>query len=108
MSALLDIQEKLQDTAAMLAELERELARFPNDRGLRLNYQSVEKRKVKLESELEAVTASLGLELCRYRVVPEQDRIKLAGLAGALGDFQSLVTVFYDAIKSGPKRRSKV
>jgi hypothetical protein len=108
MSALLDIQEKLQDTAAMLAELERELARFPDDKGLRLNYQSIEKRNGRLESELAAVTAGMGLELCRYRVVPAQERIKLAGLAGVLGDYQSLVTNFYDALKNGPKQRGKV
>src|SRR5437867_3375751 len=109
MSRLLDIREKLQDTSAMLAQLERDLARNPDDtRSLQLEVQSLEKRKRLLEEEMLAVTAEMGLEVCRYRIVPEQARLRLAGVTGALGQYQDLVTIFYDALKNGPKQRGKI
>jgi len=108
MSYLLDIQEKLQDTAAMLAQLERDLARRPDAFGVQLNIMSLEKRKQKLETELSAATAAMGLEVCSYRLLPTQERVKLAGVTSALGQYQSLLSSFYDAIKNGPKRSAKL
>jgi hypothetical protein len=108
MSDLLDIQEKLQDTAAMLAQLERDLARHPDAFGVQLNIMSLEKRKRKLETELSAATAAMGLEVCSYRIMPEQARVKLAGVTGTLGDYQSLVSSFYNAIKNGAKHTAKL
>lgn len=108
MSVLLEIQEKLQDTAAMLAQLERDLARRPGTFGLRLNVASLEKRKRQLESELLAATSAIGLEVCSYRLLPTQERIKLASVTSSLGQYQSLLSSFYDAIKNGPKRVAKL
>ncbi len=108
MSDLLDIQEKVQDTAAMLAQLERELARHPDALGLQLNITSLEKRKQKLETELFAATSAMGLEVCSYRIMPEQARVKVAGVSGVLSDYQSLVSSFYDAIKNGAKHTAKL
>lgn len=108
MSDLLDIQGKLQDTAAMLAQLERDFARRPGSLGVQLNIESLEKRKQKLEAELSSATAALGLEVCSYRLLPSQNRAKLSGVTGALGQYQSLLSLFYDAIRNGPKQTAKV
>jgi hypothetical protein len=104
MSDLVDIQEKLQDTVAMLTALESDLARHPNTPALLLNYQSIEKRKRKLEAELSAAASALGLEVCSYRIIPDGERVKVAGLTSAIGEYQSLVSIFYDAVKNGAKQ----
>jgi len=106
MSDLADIQEKLQDTVAMLAALEEDLARRPDSSALLLNYKSIEKRKRKLEAELASATDALGLEVCSYRILPDAERVKVAGLASAIGEFQNLVSMFYDALRNGAKQRA--
>jgi hypothetical protein len=106
MSDLADIQEKLQDTIAMLAAMEADLARRPDSPALLLNYKSIEKRKRKLEEELATATAALGLEVCSYRILPDAERVKVTGLTSAIGEFQNLVSMFYDALKNGAKQRA--
>jgi hypothetical protein len=108
MSDVLDLREKLQDTAGAIARLRREVAASPADPALAWDIESLEKRQAKLEAELLAASEAMGLDVCSYRVVPEQRRIKLAGLAGVLGGYQSLVSVFYDALKTGPKAKATV
>ena len=97
MSALANIQERLQDTARMIAELDREIVRYPDVAALRTNIRSLEKVKKRLEEELLSEAGAMGREVCRYRILPEQGRAKLADLAAALGHYQSVVSVFYEA-----------
>lgn len=106
MSEIVGIREKLQDTAAMLTAMEGDLARTPDAKALLLNFKSVEKRKKKLEDELAITAASLGLEVCSYRILPNEQRVKVAGLASAIGEYQNLVSIFYDALKNGAKLRA--
>jgi hypothetical protein len=106
MSELAEIQEKLQDTVATLAALENDIALHPDVAALRLNYQSIDKRRKKLEAELAAAASAKGLEVCTYRILSEESRVKVAGLASVLGEYQNLVSIFYDALKSGAKQRA--
>lgn len=106
MSDLTAIQEQLQDTVATLAALEKDIALHPNVPALLLNYQSIEKRRKKLESELSAAAAALGLEVCTYRILPEDASVKVSGIISAIGEYQNLVSVFYDAVKYGAKQRA--
>lgn len=107
MSDLLDIQGKLQDTAGALARLKVEFARQPDSRSLLLNIKSLEKRQRKLEAEFRAA-AGTGYEVCSYRLMPEKERLKLAGLTSVLSGYQSLVSLFYSALKTGPKATTKL
>src|SRR2546430_1333430 len=108
MSDLLDIQEKLQDTTAALARLEAEMVRQPKQLSLSWDHKSLTKRQAKLEADLFVATAAVGREVCSYRMLPEQERVKVAGLASVIGEYQSVVTIFYDAIKNGAKAKATV
>ncbi len=108
MSVLANIQERLQKTVRMIAELEREIPRYPEVAALRTNIRSLEKVKKRLEEEMLAEANAVGREVCRYRVLPEQGRAKLADLAAALTNYQSVVSVFYEAKRRGARQNARV
>lgn len=109
MNSLLDIQEKLQDTSAALARLSGEIVRHPDSNSLRWDLKSLERRRDKLELLMLSAASAQGREVCRYRLIPEQDRVRLSGLVGVLGGYQNVLTGFYHAKKSGkPKSRAVV
>src|SRR5260221_346617 len=106
---MLDIQDKLQDTAAAIARLHGEMSRHPQANSLRWDLKSLEKRRERLEADLLAAAAAQGRDVCSYRLIPEAEKVRLGGVVGVLSGYQSLITVFYDAIKSRrPKRKASV
>ena len=108
MTTLLDIQELLRDTNATLAELDRALVADPRSASLQATGRSLEKRQQSLESQFAATAAEQGIDICTYRLFGV-DNPPILSLASALVDFQTLVTVVYDAIKSSvPKIRTRV
>lgn len=107
MSDVLDITERLQETAAALVRSRREVAAAPDDFAMFLNLESLEKRHERLLGEMVVAAEAVGQDVCTYKVVPDR-RIKLAGLASVLGLYQSLVSVVYDALKYGPKAKATV
>jgi hypothetical protein len=108
MRDLLDIQEKLQDTGAMIATVERQLAEYREERGLAINLASLQKRHAQLEREFDAAASQLGMDVCRYRILPELSQVKLLGLTSALSDYQSLISIVFAAVSGGPKQTAKV
>jgi hypothetical protein len=109
MSELLDVQQKLQDTVAMLAELERAVAARPDDPYLALNMKSIQKRRRQLEEQFSALAETSGVDVCNYVLLPQNGDPELAGVTSALSDYQNLVTIFYDVVKNRtPKRRANV
>lgn len=108
MSVLLHIRESLQNTAAQIARLERNVAQNPDVPLLALELESLQRRKEKLEAEFLEVSNSAGVDVCSYRLLPEQLRARLVNLAAALTDYQSLLSLFYDAIRNGPKQLAKM
>ncbi len=109
MSNVLEIQEKLQDTNAAIAQLERAMAVEPESLALSAVGKSLAKRQRTLESEFLAVVDSLGVDVCSYRLFGEHARPTITALSNALGDFQTLVSVVFDAIKTSlPKMRARV
>jgi hypothetical protein len=109
MSRLIEIQEQLQDASATLAQIEQAIAANPQSYGLVINGRSVKKRFRELESEFHQLTAEAAIDVCRYRLFHDP-RITptIAAVASALNDFQGLFTTAYDAIKTGPKKKSAV
>jgi hypothetical protein len=109
MSALFEIIEKIQDTEAALAMAERAVARNPRSETLAITAKSIQKRRENLEGEFSEIVKHQKLDVCSYRIFSEtQDNIKIASLANALHDFQSLFTTVFDALKNGPKDRARV
>lgn len=107
MSELLDISEKLQDTAAAMSQIERAITSDPASQALTLMGRSLEKRHHALEEAFKAAASREGTSVLTYRLIPDSDP-KLMGLTTALGDFQNVFSVVYDAQRNGPKQTAKV
>lgn len=109
MGTLLDIREKLRDTSAAIANLEKMAIEYPDSPALGLMTKSLEKRKKVLDSVFRIEADKLGIDVCTYRIFGEHERQTLRALVQTLGDFQSLVSVVYDAVKTKiPKMRARL
>jgi len=107
MSRLQELQEQLQDTEAALAHLDRAIAEGPSP-SLGMAAASLQKRKRDLEADFFAAAKGLGVKVCSYRLFGDGQQPKLAGLAAALADFQATFSITFDALKNGPKERSRI
>jgi hypothetical protein len=108
MSDLIDIREKLEDTRSTIARIYTSLAADPNDKGLALMLESLESRQTALESTFNRVANARHLEVCSYRLIRSDDEVMpIVTVGETLKTFQAWLTVVYDAIKSGTKRRSR-
>jgi hypothetical protein len=109
MARLTEIQEQLLDTGAAWAQLDRALAADPRSSSLKSMAQSLRKRQEALEAAFLQEADQLGVDICSYRLFTEGERPTIAGLSKVLGDFQGLVSVVYDAVKTAmPKARARV
>ena len=108
MTALIDIQEKLQDTQAFIARLEQRLIEYPHSDVLIDNLRSVQKRQRNLERDFAEEANKTGVEVCSYRLFTEEGMPSITALAKALDSFQTLISSVYDALKNGPKHRRRL
>jgi hypothetical protein len=96
------------DTSAAIAKLGEAVAADPQSPSLRALAESLTKRQQSLESEFLSIAAEQGLDVCSYRLLEEIHRPTITDLTIMLGDFQSLFSITYDAIKYGPKRTKRL
>jgi hypothetical protein len=109
MSRISEIQGKLLETNAAIAEVEKAIANDPKSLSLSAMMKSLEKRYEKLEADFMAEVDSLGVDVCAYRMFGEEEHPTLRALSSVLGDFQNLVSTVYDAIKTAvPKIRARI
>jgi hypothetical protein len=108
MSDLLDLQEKLRDTSAAIAQYERAVAKGSSPSvisGLR----SLKNRLSTLEAEFLNIAKRVGVDVCSYRLFSDDVlRPAAAGVFSVIGDFQELFSTVYSAIKDGPKKRAAI
>jgi hypothetical protein len=109
MSALLEVVEKLQDTEAALAALNRAALENPSSPSILITRSSLMKRRRTLEQQFSHFAALNELDVCNYRVFREAaTNPPILDLANALRHFQTWFTIVYDALKGGPKQRTRV
>jgi hypothetical protein len=108
MPDILELQEKLQDTTAAIAQLEHAVIENPDTPSLAVNLRSLHKRREALESDFLELTNQLEQDVCRYRLFVGGTRPTISGLAQAWTNFQNAFSVIYDAIKNGPKVRGRI
>jgi hypothetical protein len=113
MNELLELQHKLQDTSAMIAQLERAIVADPQSDLLRLNLESVVNRFSWLESEFRELASRAALDVCTYRLfasadLPADRMLPLRGVSGALHDFQTAFSSLFDALKNGRRLRTRL
>lgn len=107
MSDLLDLQEKLQDTLAALQQARKVLANAPNDVEFSLVVQSLEQRQNTLEATFAAEAARNGIDICKYRLIRSESSYPASAFADSIKTFQSCLTIFFDALRNGPKRAAR-
>jgi hypothetical protein len=106
MSDLIDLQQKLQDTLAALQRARQLLAADPKDFEFSLVVKSLEQRQQTLEQAFAVESAHAGIDVCKYRLIRPENTYPVAAFADSIKDFQSVLTVFFDALRNGPKRRA--
>lgn len=108
MSALRAVLDRLNDIEATISRIEGNSS-AENAFAYRLTLQSLENRREGLREELAEVTRREFIEVCDYRIIPENSiSYALNAVTGALHDFQDLVTLLFDADPAKPKQRGRV
>lgn len=112
MSALLEVTTMLQDTQAAIRQLEQAIAQNPSPPSVIATLSTLKKRQRDLEAQFAEAAAEQYLDVCSYRMFPDQkeeSQPTLRAFTKTLLDFQTLFTQVYDAIKSGQaKERTRV
>ncbi len=109
MSDLLDITQKLNETQKALRQLERAVAENPGVPSLVSTAESLRQRQVDLELAFSEEANRKQVDVCSYRLfAPDEAQPSVAALAGALSSFQAWFTTVFDAVKNGPKQRSRI
>jgi hypothetical protein len=110
MADLVDLRDKLLETHAALARLRVE---FPEhtpvaDQRFELTLKSLEHRREKLEASFRKAANVDLVEICDYKLIPERDgTFSISAVGDNLKHFQSWLTVVVDAVRGGPKERSR-
>jgi len=106
MSKLRAVLDRLNDIEATIARATSAAA--PSNAVL-LSLTSLEARRDDLLEELSEVTKAEHVEICDYRIIPEQSTAyAVAGVTAALHQFQEIVTTVFDAMLTKPKQRAKI
>jgi hypothetical protein len=87
--------------------MERELARSPQDKGLRLTLLSAKRRAERAEELMLEMAESAQVDLCRYRMIrPNDNQFPALHIAQSILNYQHLFTAVYDFAKSQTARAS--
>lgn len=106
MPELLEIAEKLQDTHAMVVQLEQTIAlKGDPPPSILMTLNSLKRRQESLESQFAAIAGTEHLDVCRYQLFPQMStRPTLTALSKTLLGFQGLFTQVYDALSKHVQR----
>jgi hypothetical protein len=101
MSVFVELQDRIQGTSALIAQYEQSIAQVKGQAlppSLLDNIRALEKLKRRLEEEFLQVAAELELEVYRYRILNESDRLTLGNISEAWGKFQTFFSSVYSAL----------
>jgi len=98
MSALAEIQRRIESTGALISRYESAVARDPatTPSSLFANIRALEKTLKRLDIQFQEVTQQMGLEVYRYRLLNESQPT-LVGVAEAWEKLQALFNAAYTA-----------
>lgn len=104
-----DILSGLQETQEAITNVENAARQSPNRASLAMSLDSLHKRHAELERRFQSLARSEERDVCSYRLFQDADfRPLISAVGTTLTNFQSWVSVVYDAIKYGPKKRAKI
>ncbi len=104
MTNILEIQEHLRDTHAAISKLTGASTQSSDSKSKKVVAASLNKRKLRLEQRYKNALSENGIEVCNYRMFGETQTISVRSFTSSLSNFQSLVTLVYDAVKEGSPR----
>ncbi len=107
MSELFQIQERLQESGAAIARLEISLINNPAEVSLLANLRSLRKMQRSLEAEFLRAADDRGLDVCSYRIAPQDQMANASALSKVLGTFQNVFSLIYEAIQTGQPKPDK-
>ena len=108
MNTVLDIQQRILETSAEIARLERALAERES-RALSSSLKSLYKVRSGLESEFKEAAAASQIDVVSYRLFEGRERPTMALVGRALDSFQTLYAILYDAVSSRrPKNKARL
>ena len=109
MSVLVEIRTRIENTGALIAQYESAIARAPEAAppSLYANIRALESLLKRLDSEFNSIAQSEGLEVYRYRLLNEDDRPALVGVAEAWMNFQKFFGSVYTAVGKKSKGEKK-
>lgn len=106
MKNLRRILGNLQDTDRVLDRLRAHTTQNPDDETVQVNWEEVVKRRKDLERSLHVELNDEQIDLVEYTIRRvDGAACSVRALAASLLLFQELVTVIFDAVRDGPKRR---
>ncbi len=107
MSELLEIQERLQESGAVIARLEASLIDHPPSPSLLANLRSLHKMHRSLEADFVRAADERGLDICSYRIAAQDQTANATALSKVLGTFQTVFSLMYEAVRTGQPKSGK-
>lgn len=111
MNALTDIITKIADTQSAMRKIQTAMVKEPERISLKYTYESLQRRHEILEAKFIVFAGSDQLDVCSYRIFAEDNNnsnYPIFAVGSALRNFQKWFSTTYDALKTGPKRRSRL
>jgi hypothetical protein len=109
MSVLVELRERVEKTNALIAECENAIAASgaTPPPSVLATVRSLEKLKRRLEAEYLDVATQRELEVYRYRILNESDRVTLTGVSEAWNKFQEFFGSVYSALTKSQKPQGR-
>src|SRR4051794_34354723 len=104
MSELVSTLDSLHDTDVVLAKLNKLAQTSEQDTALRINLETLAKRRRDLERRLGAQLRADQLDLVEYRIeAAGGETCPAIAVARAIQSFQEMTTSVFDAVRTSPK-----
>ncbi len=109
MTKIVAIASEIREIQAEMARVEKLVAENPQYPSLLIDHGSLLKRQEKLKRSFAREAANKFIDVCNYGLLPtEGERYPILAMSKIMADFQELVTVVLDAIRTGkPKMRAR-
>ena len=109
MADILTLSQIIWDTEAELYRLRQAIAKHPTEESLQITLASLQKKEKKLQEQFEEAANSSFEDICDYRLISEtESAFSVSAISATLQSFQYLYSTIFDAIKNGPKKRSRL
>lgn len=109
MTSLSDILHKIADTQDAMRKMQSLLRENPLLSSLRASYESLHKRHSELEDQFLEIANDQQYDVCTYKLISDENGYyPISSFGDTLKNFQKWFSTVHDALKTGPKTRSRL